>query len=883
LNNSIIELACSNTLNNEHFQQDYIQLTKSELTNYTEVLTIDQVEKLLQTASLFALSERETFRKIAYKIVVYLLNGPYSTEYPSLPLAYEVIFCRLGCLPAIKAMVKINKAKDYFGYYPEFNLDKSTNNLDTFSTYLKFPEVISKKVTNQVQISDKKTLTFTDSQATVYLLLKEKPSVAFSAPTSAGKSYVIYNYIAETLEKSPRFCAVYVVPTKALIAEIQQDITNAILELGVKPKDFAVLNSLSTINKTRAFTTSKIVLVLTQERLLDAMANNQLTFVNILVVDEAQKISDPKRGVLIEDAVEELVEKNPTMKTVFISPFIKDPYRFKKIFNLQNDLSYLITAQSPVAQNFIRVNFNKKDINTAVVTNDPNLPSRLKEIPTGNYKSNVSVSSGIKRKAWVTTNIVPKDEPTIVYCDIPSDCRKVAALIASEMPKQQMSKELITAQNFFKEHVHEDYYLCDALQNRIGYHYGKMPQFVKYYVKQLFGKQITILCCTSTLLEGVNMPAKNIVLNNPKAGRTQDMDRLSILNLAGRAGRLLKDYYGKVYCINLDEWDVKDLLEEKLEGVESSVETSLTKNMDLLIEYLKDEQKFSAAGIENLATSLIVKQLKDPESKFLENFIARKTELSPEKIEEIKHLLRSISNKINPLNKEVIYKNRTLDPRLQFNLYQFLNAKETKDIVTAPLPDDEEFTKKLREIFQSIAIYLFKQQNGSYRYFSGLARRWIKETTYKQLIMQKIAYNLRKENYKGNTPAQYKAFVNKMIEDLDSELETNIKYEYSRGLKCYMDITAQILRERGETREVCQELATYLEAGACNKNVLLLLELLLSRSTAIQVNEFLPDGLETIEQCLENIRNQKNAIQESLSPVLYREVEELLERYKLLE
>jgi hypothetical protein len=795
-------------------------------------------------------------------------------------MVYEVILCRLGCLPAIKAMVDINKSPDYFGYYTELNSEKDANIFDTLSTFLKFPEIMSKKVTNQVRISDKKTLTFTDSQATVYLLLREKLSVAFSAPTSAGKSYVIYNFIAEMLEKSQNYCAIYVVPTKALIAEIQQELTDAILELGAKSTDFAVLNSLSLINKTRALATSRIVLVLTQERLLDAMANNLLDNVDVLVVDEAQKISDPKRGVLIEDAVEELVEKNPCMKTVFISPFIKDPYRFKKIFNLPNDISYLVTAQSPVAQNFFRVDFFKKNISVSIVSKDTNLPSSLKIIPIGTYSSIEPISSGVKRKAWVTTNIVPNDEPTIVYCDIPSDCRKVAALIASQKPKQQISKEISIAQKFFKEHVHEDYYLCDVLQYGIGYHYGRMPQFVKYYVKHLFGKEITILCCTSTLLEGVNMPAKNIVLHNPKAGRKQNMDRLSILNLAGRAGRLLKDYYGKVYCINLEDWKDKDVLEEKLEHVESSVEKSLTEKIDLLINYLEDEQKVPSEAIENLATSLIVKQLKDPESKFLEKILARKNELSTDKLKQIKTRLKVIENKLKPLNKDVIFKNRTIDPRLQYNLYQSLNVKETNNIVTAPAPDDENFVKKLREIFQFIAIYLFREQNGSYRYFSGLARRWIKETTYKQLIMQKIDYNIRKGNYEGSTQAEYKAFVNKMIEDLDSELEVSIKYKYSRGLKCYMDITAQILKERDETKEVCEELPIYLEVGACSKNVLLLLELLLSRSTAIQVNEFLPEGLETIEQCVKIIKKQKNAIKESLSPVLYNEVEELLERYK---
>ena len=74
-----------------------------------------------------------------------------------------------------------------------------------------------------------------------------------------------------------------------------------------------------------------------------------------------------------------------------------------------------------------------------------------------------------------------------------------------------------------------------------------MPYFLKDLVKSLFeNKKINRLCCTSTLLEGVNLPAKNIILYKPKKSNDIPMDEFTIKNLAGRAGRLRHDYYGNV-------------------------------------------------------------------------------------------------------------------------------------------------------------------------------------------------------------------------------------------------------------------------------------------------------------------------------------------------
>ena len=101
----------------------------------------------------------------------------------------------------------------------------------------------------------------------------------------------------------------------------------------------------------------------------------------------------------------------------------------------------------------------------------------------------------------------------------------------------------------------------------------------------------------------------------------------------GRAGRLMKDYYGKIYCINVEEWPSSiDDFSYKLVNIESTIEKTCMDESDILISYLEDlsiEQSLSTnVKCKNTSQSLIVKQLKQPDSNFLMNLKERYTGIS---------------------------------------------------------------------------------------------------------------------------------------------------------------------------------------------------------------------------------------------------------------
>lgn len=863
--NKVISVTSSSIYENSEFKQDFIQLTKNEFGGQKNDLSELQIKKLLESAAIFSLSDKEDHQQLALKMAIFLLNQ-YKSQYKPLPFVVELILTRLGDLPTINHMINTEDGKDYFSFF--------NGTYDDSVSYLKFPEIAVKKTFNQVMIKDQKW-NFTNFQSGIFFKLDEGKNISFSAPTSAGKSFVVHNYIIYRLLHSDEYCVVYIVPTKSLLTEIQESLFHKLNQFGVNSKEVMVFNSASQNNIEQIKQIKKKVLVLTQERLQQILSRDIDLKVDLLVVDEAQKVNDENRGIIIEDAVQDLLARSKNVQKIFISPNVGNPEKFKEIFNIEDEVLSIKTTKTPVGQNIFLVNFSNREVNIALKSSELKELIDLQKIPISKKIRNDAI---YPRKIWVANNLLRGNGHTLIYCNKPSECRKVAEGISLESSQTQNLDELQDSIEFLKSHVHEYYYLIDHLKKGVGYHYGKMPQFVRFTVKELFDKKlIDFLCCTSTLLEGVNLPAKNIILNKPKSGLRHKMDNASILNLAGRAGRLAKDYYGNIYCIDTEDWDSgQDAFDGDIEDVESALENTLSNSMESLLAHLDTyaERKEDTRSIETIATSLIIKQIRDPDSNFLQNLKKRCPEMTDNVLFALKNKLQHILDEISSLDKKVILKNRSIDPRLQHALYEYLKAGNNLILPQQP-SDSDEFYKSLLNIFSLISKFLLREQNNFYVYFAFIANHWMQQQPYKRLLENKIRYTAEKNNLQITKP-----FVNKMIDELDETLERDLKFEYSRGLQCYCDLVERILKERNDPRVFCKDLADYLEAGASDPRIFLLLGIGLSRNSAISLYKYIEENITDISTCIEWIRQNKDLVKSRLHDIQYKEVESLIENVR---
>src|SRR5699024_8188574 len=87
----------------------------------------------------------------------------------------------------------------------------------------------------------------------------------------------------------------------------------------------------------------------------------------------------------------------------------------------------------------------------------------------------------------------------------------------------------------------------------VAVHHGRLPRYIQNEILRQFNRgPIDILFCTSTIVEGVNTEARNMVLINSSKGRAS-LTTFDIKNISGRAGRYYHSFIGRVYLMNKEQ------------------------------------------------------------------------------------------------------------------------------------------------------------------------------------------------------------------------------------------------------------------------------------------------------------------------------------------
>ncbi len=834
---------------NDEFIGDYLELSRHFFNNKQNSLSSKTLKRLMESASIFACSSEETHKRLALKIAGSVMEADIDNE--ALTAASELIFLRLGNFPLIRMAIEKYEMKDFFSIY------NGNRPLTTLSLNY---ELTNKVISNQIVIGKNIEL-FTDFQSNVIKFLSEKEDLSISAPTSAGKSHALKSFIIQSLLTKERFVVVYLVPTRALITQVQKEIRQSFNEYSIT--DAEIFTSSWEVVGEGKHEFSKAVIILTQERLQTIEGRTDNFQVDFLVVDEAQNIEKGSRGITLEDSIMQLIEWNPDFQIVFISPFSKNPKKFGEIFSYET--KDIITKLTPVSQNILYVNIDGKKITIKQVSQELE-----KILDMAEYDGEKSLPKvGYKRKSWVALNLVDGNS-TLVYCDGAHDCIRTAHYLVDNAKNASLNnKELDDAGNFLASYIHPQYYLVDFIKKGVGYHYGNMPASVRTIVESLFKKRlINSVCCTSTLLEGVNFPAKNIILYRPKVGLKNPMDKLGFLNLAGRAGRLMEDFVGNIYCINPQEWrdgyTPKSTPEDHEIG--SSMEDVVKKKKDEIISHLKKYvKKRDNEDVMVAVTRFLVNEIRKGNKEFVKNLLQRDKEIRKQDLDDIVKMVKQIVSEIE-LDGKIIIKNRAIDPRLQNRLYLHLQKMDEPPL---PLhPSNFEFYESLLKILSvTNEIFQRKKPENSLKFTAWLSKSWSNEEPLNEIIKQRISY-------KSKNTQLTKKKINDIIEDdIIKHINHRIRYEVVRDFSCYISILKYVLEEKdGVPEHFDEKVPYYLEIGASTPTTITLINNGIPRSLALLFSEHLPEDLQDFELCKKYIEQNESYIKQKISPALYKEL-----------
>lgn len=385
-------------------------------------------------------------------------------------------------------------------------------------------------------------------QRKVLSMIETNKGLVFSAPTSFGKTFIVFEYICRYKPHT----VVMVVPTLALIDEYKQKI---IKKYKRQFSEYCIHLSID-VDKKYDFS-KKNIFIVTHDRVIDENIVSIFPSVDFLVIDEVyklQKDTSNDRVLILNIAYYNMVKISS--KYVLLAPFISGIENLDKLIDTPKFYS---TNYSPVVNDVVTYDIISED-------------DRL------HYVDRVLKS-------------IPQNENTLIYFPTVIEIDKYISSTTLKNTGTALNRNKILDDfiSWGKREIHPEWEIIKALEKGFLVHHGQLPLGIRMLELSLFNdedSQYTRLICTSTLLEGVNTTAKNIIISKPNRGPSQTFDAFDFYNLVGRTGRLYQHFLGIAHYIK----SPKDPIYQKAQALKS-IEFELTdSSIDMDINFGKYTQ-----------------------------------------------------------------------------------------------------------------------------------------------------------------------------------------------------------------------------------------------------------------------------------------------------
>lgn len=340
----------------------------------------------------------------------------------------------------------------------------------------------------------KENIVFHHAQAEVYYTLLRGDNVVLSAPTSFGKSLIIDSVIASQKHSN----IFIIVPTIALIDETRK-------RLSKFKESYKIIT-----HPSQSFS-QRNIFILTQERAIEIIPDVNVDF---FVIDEFYKLSPQKADE----------ERCHVLNQVFYMLVKKDAQFYLLGPNIEQVATTLLDN--------VKFKFIKTDYKTVV-----------------SERHRVNLKNGEDSVERLIEQSSSLNDPTLIFCQSPASANKVAKAFcySNRFERTDENKDLV---DWLRNNYHSQWILPDCLEYGIGIHHGKIPRAIAQKCIKLFNEgKIRYLICTSTLIEGVNTKAKNVIVYDNKIAKTK-FDYFTFNNICGRSGRMFSHFIGHIYLFH---------------------------------------------------------------------------------------------------------------------------------------------------------------------------------------------------------------------------------------------------------------------------------------------------------------------------------------------
>ncbi len=665
---------------------------------------------------------------------------------------------------------------------------------------------------------------FVRDQKNIYDTLQKEKFYSYSGPTSMGKTFVIRKFIINQIKNNYKKNYVVVVPTKALISEITSDFITELNSL-LKEKNYKVIN---TYNETNENDKYNYVMVYTQERLLSHLINSSIK-VNYVFIDEAHKLFYKDTRTMYFYKILDILRNQDNVPNIYFSaPLIKNPNEFLDLLPEIGTKSSSVFEFTPVNQQKFMIDYNSKNIR---IYND--LSSNFIELEYDKIE---------KFDINYILNQLGENRKNLVYCESKKEAINYALEYSKNRKPIEENEYLNKVKKYIKDEIHEDYWLIDMLSKGVAYHIGYIPNSIRKHIENLYKeKTINTIFCTSTLLEGVNLPADNLFINVKDKAKIIS-NEIDFKNLIGRVGRIKYNLIGNVFiipngspklmntCTELIENDVSDKelsIKKVLSTIAKKEIINKLKNGDTLIEKRSktyDEYESTRYIMNNLIDD-IINDRKGIIYKQFEKFITKQD------IKEIKEQFREKTVPQDlPITTDQI---DTVDKYIKEDKLEYPEKITYNNVLT--------FLKELHEYY-SWNIYEDKTTIGhknNLAYYAVILQQWMLGFGIKQIIQQAIKYHEDNNTFydiNSGMKVEYTGSLeqkNSIINETLNAIENIILFKISN----YFSKFSSRYKEVNKIDEIANDWYEYIQYGTNDKIVIMIQKIGFSREAALKINK----------------------------------------------
>ena len=481
----------------------------------------------------------------------------------------------------------------FYDLLVKFNNDTEINNFDlnTLSSII-YESTLNLTSTNKVHKYQKEILElFRPNELNRFFL---------SASTSFGKTHIVF----EIIQKMDYDNVVLIFPTIALLSENLQRLTS-----DDNYKYFLDKYSIHTLSDIEDLD-DKNLFIYTPERYLSFIekSEEEIDF-DFAFVDEVYKIDN---DYIIDEEVRENERDVAYRLAVFYSlkkdvdTLLAGPYID---FSRPNDNNYNRSFDRFLEVNNIKlIDYNNYEIVNKTY-ND--IKSKKRYFIDDNLELSFEKTSKNDRLIEIVQAINNINENTIIYCYSRNSVESYAkTLIASKIFENHNNSDYEDFLTHISNNFNKEWTLIEALKNGIGIHHGLVPKYIQKEIVSLFNiGLIKVLISTTTITEGVNTSAKNLIVLHSMKG-TKPLKKFDAKNIAGRAGRFLYHYSGRVIVLKND---FMKAINAEADGIKhKNYDLNSPKDeVDLYYtddEYLTDEDRLK---VEDISSKQIERNIPD--------------------------------------------------------------------------------------------------------------------------------------------------------------------------------------------------------------------------------------------------------------------------------